>query len=103
MAAATVTQTEWGYYVTGGTDATTVYTGRRYIRSVVFSAGTTNDTATLTTTKNISGAVTNFLVMASPGVANQVECPWHLDDGVPADSMAVTLSNTGGKLFIYVR
>lgn len=104
MAAATVTSTEWGYYVTGGTDATSVWTdGRKSVRAVVFCAATTNDTMTLTTTKNVTGTATNFLVMASPGAANQVECPWHLDNGVPADNMAITLSNAGGKAFIILR
>jgi len=103
MSAATITKTEWGYYCTGGTDATTVFTGRRFIRSVVFIPNGTTDTMLLTSTKNVTGAATNWMELGSGGIANHQECPWHLDDGVPADNMALTLSDAAGAAYIITR
>lgn len=104
MGAATVTSTEWGYYVTGDTDPTPVWTdGRKYVRTVVFIPATTTDYVILSSTKNVTGAETNWLKLGSGGVAAHQECPWHLDDGVPADNMKCTLSNGSGQVYIVLR
>ena len=103
MGLATVVKTEWGYYVTGDTDPTSVWDGRRYVRAVVFIPNGTADTVEMDSTKNVTGVVTSWLKLGSGGVANHQECPWHLDDGVPADNMRVTFSHGSGRLYIIVR
>lgn len=105
MGLATVVQTEWGYYVTGDTDPTPVWSdgSRRYIRAVVFSPNGTDDYAILSTTRNITGPSTNFLRMGSAGVAKEALCPWHLDEGVPADNLTVQMTHGGAQLFIVVK
>ena len=103
MGLATVTQTEWGYLVTGDTDPTPIFTGRRYIRTPVFIPNGVADTVEMATTKNVTGPYTSWLKLGSGGIANHQECPWHLDDGVPADNMRVTLSDASGRLYLYVR
>jgi len=105
MGLATVTQTEWGFYVTGDTDATpiTQMEGRRYVRTVVFIPAGVADTMELSTTKNVTGPYTSWLLLGSGGIANHQECPWHLDEGVPADNMRVKLSDAGGKVYIVLK
>jgi hypothetical protein len=104
MAAADIVKTEWGYYCTGGTDATSVWTdGRKYVRTVVFIPNGAADTMLLTSTKNVTGTATNWMELGSSGTANHQECPWHLDDGVPADNMKITLSDAAGAAYIVLR
>ena len=108
MGLATVKQTEWGYYVTGDTDPTPIWTdGRRYVRTVVFIPAGVADTAELATKNNIKGdpsdSFTSWLKLGSGGLANHQECPWHLDDGVPADNMRCTLSDASGRMYIVVK
>ena len=103
MAAATITKTEWGYYCTGGTDATLVHADRSRVRTVVFIPNTTSDTMTLTSARNITGPATNWLVLGSGGIAKHQECPWHLDDGVAADNLTLTLSDAAGQAYIVLK
>ena len=104
MAAATVVKTEYGYYVTGGVDATTIHTGRQHVKAVGFVGADTNDTAALTTTKNITGVVTPFLTLQANGTAGElVVGPEFGEEGVNADNLAVTLSNAAGKLWVYIK
>ena len=103
MAAATVSDTEYGYYVTGGTDATTIYTGKKYIRTIFFTPASTADTATLTSNKGGKNTAVNCMEFKSAGTAGVPQFAWHLDDGVPYDNLAVTLSNASGHLYVIVR
>jgi hypothetical protein len=105
MAGAATVKTEWGYYVTNsGTDATSIWTdGRKYIKTIVFNPGSTADTCALTTTKNITGAATPMMTFKSAGAAGILQCPWHLDEGIPADNLAVAFSSSSGTLSIFLR
>jgi hypothetical protein len=104
MGLATVTKTEWGYYVTGDTDPTPVWTdGRKYIKTIVFVPGAADDTGELDTLRNIDGPSTPFSYYTSGGTAGIGQCYWHLDDGIPADNLMCTFSNSGGAFYIYLR
>ena len=104
MGLATVTKTEWGYHVTGDTDPTPIWTdGRRYVRTTSFTPAAVDDTAQISTSKNITGADTAFVKFKSEGVIGVTVNSWHSDDGIPADNAQVTLSNGGAEVFIYLR
>lgn len=104
MGKPTSTQTEWGFYVTGDTDLSDeLWNGRRYVRTVVFIPAGVADTVELSTTKNVTGAYTSWLKLGSGGIASHQECPWHLDDGVPADNMKVKFSDGSGRVYIVLR
>jgi alanyl-tRNA synthetase len=103
MGLATSTQTEWGYYVTGDTDATVIWSdGRRYIQNISFVPAAADDSVIIATSKNVTGAYTNMWSTASAGVAGVVQ-EIHYDGNVPADNLRVKLSNGGGKVYIYLR
>ena len=104
MGLATVVQTEWGYYVTGDTDTTVLESkGKRYrVKTVAFVNSATDDTCLLTTSKNITGASTNFINFGVMDSASQTQKITFGDDGVPADNLAVKFSAGAGQCYIYL-
>lgn len=103
MGLATSTQTEWGYYVTGDTDPTTIWTdGRKYIQAIVYCPGTTNDTVVISTSKQITGAYTNLWTSASAGTAGVAQ-EVRFDGNIPADNLKIAISNSSAKVYIYLR
>ena len=104
MGLATNTKTEWGYYVTGDTDPTTIWTdGRKYVRTVVFVPSGTADYVIMSSAPQADGTFVNWLKMGSGGVAGEAQCPWNLGDGIPADNLKIQLSSGTGQLYIYLR
>ena len=103
MGLATVTPTEYGYYVTGDTDVTPIWAddSRKYIQNVVFSPGSTADTIELHNQNRPGGTFTNFWSSGSAGtaaVAQNFRC-----EIVPATNLRVKFSNGSGKVYIYLR
>ena len=105
MAAATVTTTEYGYSITGGTDATTINSGKIYVKAMGFAGNADNATAALTSLVGITATTcfkfksndTNELNSASGNFV------FFGDNGVPFTGLAVTLSKAGDVLYIYLK
>lgn len=92
-AVATVTTTEYGYSITGGTSATPVASGDSVIvKAFVFSPSVSTDTCTITT----GSGNTTLAVMT--GATNS---RFYIGDaGIPVSNINVTLSATGDVLAI---
>ena len=104
MGLATSVKTEWGYYVTGDTDPTTIWEdGRRYIKGVAWEPAAADDTFYISTTRNVTGGDTQVISSTSAGTAGVTQY-WHWGDiGIPMDNIKIALSNGSAKLYIYVR
>ena len=94
MAAATVTQTPFGYYVTGDTGVANVLTTRLRVKNFQFVPASGGDFVTMT---DLNGNTVYAMVQATVSSEND-----HFDDGIPFNGLNVTLSNANAKLFICV-
>ena len=97
-AQATVTTTEYGYSVTGGTDETLVKAGRIRIRMISYTALTANNTARFR-----SGAVSGAAwYMKAATVSDAPKCFMYFgENGVVFDELSVTLSQAQDVVMIY--
>ena len=108
MAAATITQTDWGYSVTGGTDATLITKEKLYVKRIAFSGNADNATALLTTyaRKNSEGAISAGKFKSSDtgelnsAMGNEM---FFGDKGVPMPGLTITLSNTSDHIYIFTK
>ncbi len=106
MAAATITKTEYGFSVTGGTDATTVYTGKMWVKGIGFAGNADNATAALTSVPtNDPAATTSCMKFKTNG--NDLDTPANYlyfgDNGIPLNNLGVTLSATTDVLYVYLK
>ena len=102
MAVATVTQTAYGYSVTGGTDETVVNAGKLRIKAIAFSGNSATNTCVLTTTE--AGAAVSFYKWAAITANHAAENHVYFgESGVEANNLKVTLNNTGSYLYIFLR
>ena len=97
-ATATVTNTNYGYEVTGGTDATLVISGYAFIQGIVlYPGGAATDTASFTS-QSVSGSSDVSCLNL-----NQY-CPfvsWAFP-GVQFTNLKVTLTSSSDIVYIYV-
>lgn len=109
MAAATVTTTEYGYSVTGGTDATTINTGKLWVKALAFSGDDDDDTATLTTSIDTGTTAAAKLISCYKFKSNandddsSMSYAYFGKKGVPMTNLAVTLNDTGSYLYVFIR
>lgn len=103
MAAATVTTTEYGYSVTGGTDATKITSGRLWVTGLAFVGDDDDDTITLTT--SVAGNNTTVSVYKYKANGNDDDARYVSfgEKGVPMTDLTVTLDDTGSFLYVFVR
>lgn len=102
MGLATVTKTEWGYYVTGDTDPTPVWAdGRKYVQNIAFVPNGAADSTILSTSRNLTGPYTNAWTTASAGVAGVAQTI--RVESIPLDNLKVQLSDAAGKVYIYLK
>ena len=94
MAAATVTQTPFGYYVTGDTGVANVLTTRLRVKNFQFVPAASGDSVTMT---DLNGNIVYAMVQSTVTSEND-----HFDEGIPFNGLNVTLSNGSAKLFICV-
>jgi len=100
MAAATVTHTEWGYLVTGDTDAVTVSTGRLRVKAIGFSGNADNATAVLT---GLRGLIATSLIKFKTNADDlNTQVAYFGENGIPVTGLAVTLSNAADEVYIYL-
>jgi hypothetical protein len=92
MAAATVTKTEWGFYVTGGTDATTVTTQQTFVKAFIFIPDDDDDTVAIT---NGAGTAVFTTVGANADETKTIEFFGNRIDGIKA-----TLNDDGNVLLV---
>ena len=97
-AAATVTKTEWGYLVKGGTSETLISVDDIRIKMIAFSAAVANDTAVFK-----SGAVSSTAFqMKSTGVSNPTGNYLYFGpDGAIFKWLSVTMSNSVDEVYLY--
>lgn len=104
MAAATISSAEWGYSITGGTDATTISTGRLRIKAIGFSGNADNATCTLTTLE--AGVAVSFAKFKSSDTGELNSATGNFmyfgESGIPVSGLACTLSNASDHLYIYL-
>ena len=106
MAAATSINTEYGYMVTGDTGAVTVNSGKIWVKAIAFSGNATNATALITHVRN--NAITTCLKFkcydAGGGSLNSAgNYIFFGDKGIPLTGLAVTLSNAGDHISIFIK
>ncbi len=98
-ATATVTPMNFGYEVTGGTDATLVISGYAWINGIIlYPGGAATDTAQFTSQSVSGGSDVSCLVL---GQYNPFMM-WG-GDGVQFTNLKVTLTSASDKVFIYVK
>ena len=103
MAAADMSRGEWGIVVGGtGTDATTVNTGRLWVKALAFAGNADNATCAITT--DIAGTATSCIKFKTN--ANDLDVGatnmYFGERGVPFSNMIVTLSHANDRLYIYL-
>jgi hypothetical protein len=98
---ATVTYTEWGMEVTGGTSATLIYNGTISAKGIAFSAAAANDTAVLTASgaSNVSCMQFNSTTVGNSAGNNMI----FIGGGIPLKNLTVTMSNTSDILYVYIK
>lgn len=104
MAAATVTNTEYGYSVTGGTDATTIASGKIWVKAILFMGNADNATAALTTKPTGNSTTVAFVKFKTN--ANDLDpqfIAYFGDNGIPVNDLAVTLSNASDLLLVILK
>jgi hypothetical protein len=95
---ATVTKTDWGYHVTGGTSQTLVISGYAWIKGMVFyPGGAATDTATFTS-QSTSGAADVVCIVLNEYAAVMA---WP-GNGIQWTNLKVTLTSTSDAVDIYV-
>ena len=94
MAAATVTNTDGGYLVTGDTGIAVVSAYRIRVKSFTFVPNAANDSVALTNAKGVD-------VYTMKAAAAENICD-HFDGGTPFEGLNVTLSASAAKLYIQV-
>jgi hypothetical protein len=98
-AVATVTATEYGYEITGGTSATVINAGTLYVRQIAFSANSIGDTAAVTSgASNLS--CMNFKAVTATDSANN---KMFFTEKTPFANLSVTLSATTDILYVYLQ
>ena len=96
-AAMTITDTEWGTYLTGNTTATVVYNGTIYVKAIGVVPSAANNTVIFT-----SGNSTSCLQIIAP-VVNDTKIVSFGDNGVAFKNLTVTLNTTTDVVYIYTK
>lgn len=103
MAAATIVETRWGFYVTGGTDATTIKSGKVRVKAIGFAGNADNATCALTSLENETKTAISCAKFKTN--ADDLDMSRNYvyfgERGVEFESLACTLSNAGDYLYIY--
>jgi len=99
---ATVTNTEYGYMVTGSATATTINAGTLRVKALAFAGDDATDTAALTTL-NAGAAVSCYKFKALTDDDSSYQYAYFGENGVPMTGLAVTLSDTGNYLYVFVK
>ena len=104
MAAATVTETEYGFMVTGGTTATTINSGTLRVRALAFAGNADNATCVLTSLVGAAATATSCFKFKTN--ANDLDCGesnvYFGEKGVCFTGLALTLSNAADILYVYL-
>jgi hypothetical protein len=95
MAAATITNTTYGYKATGGTDATSITTSIIRVKNFVFIPATNADTAALT---DKVGTSVHAMKGATAGTSYN---DFFGDMGTRFDGLKVTLSGANDVLYVH--
>ena len=97
-AQATVTATEYGYYVSGGTDYTVISSNRLQVRTISYNATTANNVATFYENSTSS----TVWWMKSAGVSGVNQCYISFgSNGVIFNGLAVVLPQASDVVQIY--
>jgi len=102
MPGATVTNTEYGYEVTGGTTATTINSGTLRVRAFGFVGNDATDTIALTTLVN-GAAVSCYKFKAVTDDDASMSYVYFGKEGIPMTGLAVTLNDTSNFLYVFIR
>ena len=108
MADATVTKTEYGFSVTGGTTATKIASGKLWVKAMGFAGNAANATATLTSLPNdtTGTAISCGKFRVASGDSSDLDVGanriYFGDKGVPFNNLSVTLGNTDSILYVYL-
>ena len=99
---ATITKTEYGYEITGGTDKTAIETSvpNIWIKSIVFQPATAGDVATFYSAKVSGGSDIQCLTMTSVDLS-PLNKSWS-GDGCMFSNMKVTLTSASDIVYIYL-
>lgn len=107
MAAATVTKTEWGFEVSGGTDATLISDDKLWVKELAFAGAAATATAVLTTKMsdglNTPISCAKFKAASGSELDVSKERIFFGDRGVPMTGLTVTLGATGDILYVYLK
>lgn len=102
MADATITNTEYGYEVTGGTTTTTINSGTLWVKALGFVGNDATDTITLTTL--VAGAAKScYKFKAVTDDDASMSYVYFGEKGVPMTGLAVTLNDTSNFLYVFIR
>ena len=101
MAAATVTKTEYGFMVTGDTGVVTVNSGTLRVKALAHAGDDATDTAALTTVKN-GADVSCYKFKALTDDDSSYQYVYFGENGVPMTGLAVTLSDSGSYLYVFI-
>lgn len=101
MAAPTISTTEYGYSITGGTDATSINSGKLWVKCIALAGNADDATAVFTSGFPLVSCLklkcrTGDLDAASDSI-------FFGDQGVPFNNLTVTLGNTGDIVYIYLK
>jgi len=103
MAAATVTPTEYGYQVTGDTGVVTISAGRLWVTMLAHSGDDHTDTAALTTLENGTAVSCYKFKSYNNDDDSSMSYAYFGEKGVPMTGLAVTLSDSGSYLYVFIR
>jgi hypothetical protein len=92
---ATITNTEYGSEITGGTSQTVVYNQTMYVKGIGYVPSAANNTVTFT-----SGANVSCLKIVAPTV-NDTKTIYFGDSGITLSNLSVTLNTTTDIVYIY--
>ena len=92
---ATVTNSEWGAEITGGTSATLIYNGTMYVKGIGLVPVAANDTAVFT-----SGSSVSCLKIVAP-IVNDTKVVSFGYPGIALTNLTVTLLNASDIVYIY--
>jgi len=104
MAGCTKTHTEWGYVLGGvDTDATSVDSGKIWVKAMAFAGNADNATCTLTS--DVNATATSCFKFKTNG--NDLDCAnshvFFGDKGRPFTNLTATLSHADDRLYIFLK
>ena len=106
MPAATVTKTEYGFSVTGGTAATTINADKLWVKRLAFAGSAIDKLATLTSDPYPGAAISCGKFKVADGTSGDLDVATNSiyfgDRGVPFNNLTVTMDSTTSILYVYL-